>query len=48
MAVLMAEDKSRYNEINTILYEMGASKAYSSIVESIITLNHRQQLQNTY
>ena len=26
MAVLMAEDNSRYNEMNTILYEMDASK----------------------
>ena len=26
MAVLMAEDKSRYNDMNTILYEMDASK----------------------
>ena len=26
MAILMAEDKSRYNDMNTILYEMDASK----------------------
>ena len=28
MAVLMAEDKSRYNEMNTILYEMDATKPF--------------------
>ena len=27
MAVLMAEDKLKYNDMNTILYEMDASKA---------------------
>ena len=28
MAILMAEDKSRYNEMNTVLCEMDASKPF--------------------